>query len=277
MDAKIKKINLSAGLYKITVEAVDAAAQHGMGVTKSSIIITPAQHSLTTLATFLGPTRDFVELNESFAVVILQVYQKETVFNLISLTAVGGIPLTLRVENLQFKTETVDKNAMIADADVNTTAAKEHKGNKLICHRSGVGDVASPAENDLNSHQLKTVIEGFNVLLDGNLKNLEVEYKALAFNGSETVWTKSGQYCGSRGQHLPLLGVAFRARSSSSGIRYECEYQLQFLSGALSGVGRNGVPIKSIKPSDPITHISLKVQAVEDAQSLPKTTKKKPK
>jgi hypothetical protein len=97
---------------------------------------------------------------------------------------------------------------------------------------------------------------------------LRVEYKVLALNGTESAWTAHPQFCGTRGRHLPLVGLALRIVGEKAA-HYRCEYQLAFVSGQLSAVGKNGMPLRSARPGDPIADIRVTLSPLAATQGKP--------
>jgi hypothetical protein len=102
-------------------------------------------------------------------------------------------------------------------------------------------------------------IEAFEIVPREKIKPEHIEYKALDAAGTETPWVKGGWVCGSRGLGIPLIGLAFRVDPESDLTGYEVEYTCRFISGHIAGPARNGEPVFSPQPNDPIEafHIAI--------------------
>ena len=59
-------------------------------------------------------------------------------------------------------------------------------------------------------------IEGFAITAAGALPPEDVEYQAVLGRGWLSPWSNGGQYCGSRGMSLPILGLRIRLRDASA-------------------------------------------------------------
>jgi len=102
-------------------------------------------------------------------------------------------------------------------------------------------------------------IEGFAVHPSSRLAAGAIEYKGLTASGTETPWIESGNFCGTRGQSLPLVGFAVRQKSVPGGAPLDCEYTGYFQSGAIAGPARNGAPCRSATERDALEGMQLRI------------------
>ena len=102
-------------------------------------------------------------------------------------------------------------------------------------------------------------IEGFTVLPHKGLAAGAIEYKGLTASGTETPWTDGGDFCGTRGRGLPLIGFAVRQKSAPGSAPLDCEYSGYFQSGAIAGPTRNGAPCRSATDNDPLEGLQLRI------------------
>lgn len=256
MNTKLKTITLTKGLYRISAIGAPSAAHADSAVAIPSLLIAPTLRGGHAGGTFLGRTRDFALLSGRDSMTILHVHLPTADFCVFSITEDNVEPLDLKLDALSMRSEPPAAPATTPAPPVEAPAAPV-RDDHIVLHVTGLGDIRVAAENDLALQAGQAKVEGFSLhaSLPGHTGPL-VEYKALAVNGAETTWVKGGGFCGSRGHGLSLIGLAIRPTSPA----VECEYRVRFLSGVLSTVVKNGVPVKSSKPSDPIAHISVHVR-----------------
>jgi hypothetical protein len=82
----------------------------------------------------------------------------------------------------------------------------------LSVHAERYGDITVSAGAWAASPGTAGAIEGFSVRLDCGLPADALEYQAILGRDWASPWTGSGDYCGSRGLALPLVGVRMRLR-----------------------------------------------------------------
>ncbi|WP_109450307.1 glycosyltransferase [Azospirillum sp. TSH64] len=137
---------------------------------------------------------------------------------------------------------------------------------KMLAHVQNRGDIEAPDGGWAGAPDQKFAIEGFSITpLDGMPADF-IEYKSLNLNGQETPWVGGGSLCGSRGLGIPLTGLAIRLKGMFAE-RFDCAYEIVFLSGARSPVLTNGQPYRSDISADPILAFTLRI--VERAPALP--------
>ena len=263
MNTLLKTITLAKGLYKISAIGSGSQASANDMLATPALFIAPIMHNDQVAATFLGRTRDFAMLSAEDSMTILHVHLPSVDLCIFSVTEGAAEPLDLKIDALAMKSESApEPEPVSAPPEPSPAAASPSKKsdidrrNHILMHLSGIGDAQVEIEHDLAPSQKPTAVEGFSLhFVSKGIPEAAVEYKALAINGAETPWVKNGAFCGSRGYGVPLIGLAMRPLSAG----IECEYQVRFLSGALSAVVKNGMPLKSAVASDPISSITVKL------------------
>jgi len=103
---------------------------------------------------------------------------------------------------------------------------------EILVHVQDVGDVAGAFGAWAGIPGSRRWIEGFQL----DPRNLatpdDLEYQAIPKGGVLTSWVSAGQFCGTRGQKLPLLGFCVRVRSAG---RLDCRYSGRFVDGSEVG------------------------------------------
>ena len=62
----------------------------------------------------------------------------------------------------------------------------------------------------------------------------DIEYQAVLGRGWLSPWAEGGQFCGSRGMALPVLGLRLRLRGAAAQT-HECSYSATFVDGTAIG------------------------------------------
>jgi hypothetical protein len=135
----------------------------------------------------------------------------------------------------------------------------EGAGLDIVAHIRGRGDVRFLDTTWVGRLGPGLWIEGFTVQLHSRLTGVAIEYKGLTANGTETPWIETGDFCGTRGQGLPLIGFAVRQKTVPGGAPIDCEYTGYFQSGAIAGPTRNGAPCRSATERDALEGMQLRV------------------
>ena len=109
----------------------------------------------------------------------------------------------------------------------------------MIAHVQGRGDVGALLGEWLGERGSKRWIEGFAVAPSHDVPAHDVEYQAVLGRGWLSPWAEGGQFCGSRGMALPVLGLRLRLRGPSAQT-HECVYSASFTDGTEVGPVRAG-------------------------------------
>ncbi len=87
---------------------------------------------------------------------------------------------------------------------------------EVAAHIYGRGDVGGLLGEWMGERGSKRWIEGFGLAPAGDLAAADIEYQAVLGRGWISPWSEGGQFCGSRGMSLPILGLRVRLRGSAA-------------------------------------------------------------
>jgi len=115
---------------------------------------------------------------------------------------------------------------------------------EIVAHVQTRGDVATKLGDWMGKPGSKNWIEGFAVSPRAMVGPGDVEYQAVLGRGWLSPWAEGGQYCGSRGMSLPILGLRLRLRGEAAE-RYDCVVEATFVDGTKVGPLDNGEPCQA--------------------------------
>ncbi|HVH82469.1 MAG TPA: hypothetical protein VM782_23945 [Stellaceae bacterium] len=101
-------------------------------------------------------------------------------------------------------------------------------------------------------------VEGFSIKSLQELQPSEVEYKALHPGGIETPWVPGPQFCGTRGQSLPITGLAIRIAPHVQD-QFSVVYQAAFFRSGITEPRGNGAPCLPRVPGDALEGINIRI------------------
>ncbi len=93
--------------------------------------------------------------------------------------------------------------------------AAEPERMEIVAHVYGRGDVGNHIGTWTGEPGSKRWIEGFGISAIGDVPQSDIEYQAVLGRGWLSPWSDGGQFCGSRGMSLPILGLRIRLRGAS--------------------------------------------------------------
>jgi GT2 family glycosyltransferase/glycosyltransferase involved in cell wall biosynthesis len=209
-------------------------------------------------------------LCEQRDLLVMKVKAGPTLVILTSVRSEGMAPLEITVERLDNRQRKARAPAPAAAAAAPPAplalqapaalgaAPKQALPIEVMAHISNRGDVAfadgywagAPAEG--------LPIEAFQIRAREGIAPKDLEYKALTASGVETPWVSSGEFCGTRGAGLPLVGFAVRTKGDG-GEEFDCEYRGAFRSGKIVGPVTNGAPCRSTEREDPLVAVQLTI------------------
>jgi hypothetical protein len=100
-------------------------------------------------------------------------------------------------------------------------------------------------------------IEGFTIVpRSGDAPILE--YSGVRADGAITPWCECGEFCGSRGMGLALLGFALRIKPEYAET-HDCAYGARFASGRVVDALHDGVLCQSDAPDDPVLAMEVRL------------------
>ncbi len=146
----------------------------------------------------------------------------------------------------------------------------------IIAHVQRAGDIGRSFGEWVGTPGSQLAIEGFSLAAPKDLEPGDLTYQAVLGRGWMSPWSDSGQFCGSRGMALPILGLRVKL-SSAAAKRYELRYSATFLDGTkLEG-------LKSEESCETPTLAALEAMRVEltpkragKAPAAPKQTTSRP-
>ncbi len=109
----------------------------------------------------------------------------------------------------------------------------------MIAHIQGRGDVGALLGDWLGEKGSKRWIEGFAVAPAQDVAAADIEYQAVLGRGWLSPWVEGGQFCGSRGMALPVLGLKLRLRGAAAE-KFVCSYSATFVDGTEIGPMQGG-------------------------------------
>jgi hypothetical protein len=72
----------------------------------------------------------------------------------------------------------------------------------------------------------------------------DIEYQAVLGRGWLSPWVEGGQFCGSRGMALPILGLRVRLKGAAADT-FDCSYAASFVDGTASALVAAGEPCEA--------------------------------
>ena len=129
---------------------------------------------------------------------------------------------------------------------------------EIIVHIERIGDRSFPGSTWAGQRGEQRRVEGFSIKPLGGILPDDLEYKALRRGGIETPWTPGGQFCGTRGQSLPLIGLAMRIAPHLQE-RFSVVYQASFFHSGIIGPCSNGSPCLPRAADDQLEAINIRV------------------
>ena len=153
-----------------------------------------------------------------------------------------------------------------------STPVADAKSAEMVAHIQGRGDVLATLGEWMGDAGSQRWIEGFALAPRGKLGSADIEYQAVLGRGWLSPWAEGGQYCGSRGMSLPILGLRVRLRGEMAE-RYDCMVEATFVDGTRTGPLDNGEPCQAPSLS-PLEAFHVKLVERRDAAAAPPRTPK---
>jgi hypothetical protein len=100
----------------------------------------------------------------------------------------------------------------------------------IIAHIQRAGDVGRSFGEWVGEPGGQMAVEGFSLTTPEDLKPSDLTYQAVLGRGWLSPWTEAGQFCGSRGMALPILGFKLKL-SEAAAKRYALAVSATFLDG----------------------------------------------
>ena len=87
---------------------------------------------------------------------------------------------------------------------------------EVAAHIYGRGDVAGRLGHWMGERGSKRWGEGFGLIPSNGVAASDIEYQAVLGRNWQSPWSEGGQFCGSRGMSLPILGLRIRLRGAAA-------------------------------------------------------------
>ena len=100
----------------------------------------------------------------------------------------------------------------------------------IIAHIQRTGDAGRAFGEWVGTPGSKMAIEGFSLTAPKDLEPGDLTYQAVLGRGWMSPWSESGQFCGSRGMALPILGLRVKLSGAADKL-YDLRYSATFLDG----------------------------------------------
>lgn len=114
------------------------------------------------------------------------------------------------------------------------TAAAAPRPVDLVAHVQTRGDVGVVFGEWLGEAGSGKWIEGFAIAPVSGVALEDIEYQVVLGRGWMSPWVEGGQYCGSRGMALPILGLRVRLRGGAAEA-YTVKVSARFIDGTSAG------------------------------------------
>jgi hypothetical protein len=114
----------------------------------------------------------------------------------------------------------------------------------VVAHIQTRGDVGARFGEWLGERGSKHWIEGFGIAPSQGIAPSDIEYQVVLGRGWLSPWAEGGQYCGSRGMALPILGLRARLRGAAAEA-FSLRYSASFLDGTMVGPVAAGEPCET--------------------------------
>jgi Clostridial hydrophobic W len=115
---------------------------------------------------------------------------------------------------------------------------------EMVAHIQGRGDVGAMLGDWLGEKGSKSWIEGFGIAPNKVVAPKDIEYQAVLGRGWLSPWVEGGQFCGSRGMALPVLGLRLRLRGAAADT-HDVFYSATFVDGTEVGPVAAGDPCEA--------------------------------
>jgi hypothetical protein len=118
------------------------------------------------------------------------------------------------------------------------------EGTEIAAHVQVSGDIAARIGEWIGTEGSKHWVEGFAIAPKHLIKPNDIEYQAVLGRGWLSPWAEGGQYCGSRGMSLPILGLRVRLRGEAAET-HDCSITATFVDGSRVGPMDTGEPAQA--------------------------------
>jgi hypothetical protein len=132
----------------------------------------------------------------------------------------------------------------------------------FLAHLANVGDAKFAQNVWAGGPDAPAAIEGLQIVADGGAAALEMQVLVGSRPPRWSDWVGAGQYAGTRGHGLPLVGVRLRLKPEASGVEIAAE--ALFLGALVAAQRGRQVEFVSASGVDPLVGVKFSVQTVQD-------------
>lgn len=148
---------------------------------------------------------------------------------------------------------------------------------ELAAHIQRRGDVFAQIGEWMGEPGSQNWIEGFGISPQSLVAPEDIEYQAVLGKGWLSPWAEAGQYCGSRGMALPILGLCVRLKNGAEE-KYDLAINATFTDGTRLGPLANGATLEadSLAPLEAfqIELLPREADVAKSESSAPKAARK---
>ena len=136
---------------------------------------------------------------------------------------------------------------------------------EVAAHVYGRGDVAGRLGRWMGERGSKRWIEGFGLMPSGGVAASDIEYQAVLGRNWQSPWSEGGQFCGSRGMSLPILGLRVRLRGAAAKT-HKLSVSASFVDGTEIGPVSDGEACEAPSLS-PLEAFQVMLEPLKPAQA----------
>ncbi|GAB0119344.1 hypothetical protein [Acidisoma sp. 7E03] len=269
LRASAHLMSLDTGVFCLVNGSSYGADSHLSGVRVSA---TDPTDSNVTIATFRadgwlsgGGDAALIRVLEGPAQILITIYQPSG--------STDGAP-KLRVLRLSEAGAEAAAPAAAGAARAPVMVLKEK--HDVIAHIQSMGDVGGAFGTWVGEPGHQRAIEGFSLSAPDGLAPADLTYQAVLGRGWLSPWVEAGQFCGSRGMALPILGFKLKL-SDAAARRYDLSIDASFVDGTkLEDLGsEDSCEAPSLSPLEAM-QITLTPKGGARGASAPKAAAAKP-
>ena len=136
---------------------------------------------------------------------------------------------------------------------------------EVAAHIYGRGDVAGRLGRWMGERGSKRWVEGFGLMPSAGVAASDIEYQAVLGRNLQSPWSEGGQFCGSRGMSLPILGLRVRLRGAAAKT-HKLSVSASFLDGTEVGPVSDGEACEAPSLS-PLEAFQVMLEPLRQAQA----------
>ena len=136
---------------------------------------------------------------------------------------------------------------------------------EVAAHIYGRGDVGGRIGRWMGERGSKRWIEGFGLMPSGGVAASDIEYQAVLGRNWQSPWSEGGQFCGSRGMSLPILGLRIRLRGAAAKT-HKLSVSASFVDGTEIGPVSDGEACEAPSLS-PLEAFQVMLESLKPAQA----------